>query len=460
MVQIKNKNALIDNGENQLTQRARQLALDCLEYAVDSVDPKKIVTAKIAYKGDILLAGDHLYDLTKYENVYVVGGGKAAGTMAQAIEQILGDRIAEGTVNVPYHTEARTRIIRLHEARHPLPDEAGIEGTRQMLELAGKAEGADLVICLLSGGGSSLMVYPRENLSLFDKQQLTSDLLKSGATINEVNAVRKHLSGFKGGWLSKTAYPATVLNLVLSDVVGDPLDVIASGPTVADSSTFADAHMVLSKYGLWNKASSSVKTIISDGEHGFIAETPKLSDEAFRKVQTVIVGNNRTASLAAHQYLKSHGVNALLLSCTLEGEAKCIGAQLASIANEVQASANPIPKPAAVLIGGETTVKVTGKGLGGRNQELTLAAALRLKRNGDCSMVVAALGTDGVDGPTDAAGAIADEATLKRAVTQGLEGKYYLADNDSYHFFSKLGDLIFTGQTGTNVNDISLILVM
>lgn len=460
MVTIKNKTELVENTENPLTQKARQLALDCLEYAVDAVDPKKIVTQKLAYKGDVLLVGDRVFNLAKFNNVYVVGGGKAVGAMAEALEQVLGDRISEGTVNVPYGTSASTRIIQLWEARHPVPDEAGVEGTKMMLAIAEKAEADDLVICLLSGGGSSLMVYPREILSLEDKQQLTSVLLKSGATINEVNVVRKHLSAFKGGWLAKTAFPATVLNLILSDVVGDPLDVIASGPTVADSSTFGDAHMVLAKYALWNDVAESIKKIISNGEHGYIAETPKLNDDAFKKVYTVVVGNNRTASMAAHQYLKAHGINSILLSCTLEGEAKCIGAQLASIANEIQTSSNPTSKPAAVLIGGETIVKVTGRGLGGRNQELVLAAALKLQRRGDCAVVAASLGTDGVDGPTDAAGAIVDEATLKRAAVLGLEGKYYLADNDSYHFFSHLQDLIFTGQTGTNVNDISLIIVL
>ena len=460
MVTIKNKTKLVEGTENPLTQKARQLALDCLEYAVNAVDPKKIITQKLSYKGDVLIASDRVFDLAKFHNVYVVGGGKAAGAMAEALEQVLGERISEGTVNVPYNVVASTCIIKLHQARHPIPDESGVEGTKEMLKIAEKAEADDLVICLISGGGSSLMVYPRENISLHDKQQLTSALLKSGASINEVNVVRKHLSIFKGGWLAKTAYPATILNLILSDVVGDPLDVIASGPTVADSSTFSDAHVVLAKYALWNDVADSVKKIISNGEHGYLAETPKLNDEAFRKVYTVVVGNNRTASSAALQYLKAHGVNAILLSCTLEGEAKCIGAQLASIANEIQISTNPVPTPAAVLIGGETTVKVTGKGIGGRNQELVLAATLKLQRRGDFSVVVASLGTDGVDGPTDAAGAIADEATQKSAVALNLEGKYYLADNDAYHFFTHLNDLIFTGQTGTNVNDISLIIVL
>ncbi len=460
MVSIKNKISLIENTENELTRKARKLALDSLEYAISAVNPKKIVTSKVTLKNNILNAGDFTLDLAQHRNIYVVGGGKAAAAMAEAIEEILGNRITSGIVNVPYGTTANTRTIQLHEASHPLPDESSIEGTRQMLEIAQKAESDDLLICLISGGGSSLMTYPREDLTLPDKQQLTSLLLKSGATINEFNAVRKHLSGFKGGWLAKTAYPATLLNLILSDVVGDPLDVIASGPTVADSSTFADAYTVLAKYSLWNDAPASVKKIISDGEHGFIAETPKLNDDAFKKVHTFVVGNNRVASVAASNYLRSQGLNTALLTCTLEGESQCIGAQLASIANEIQISGNPLPKPAALLIGGESTVKITGNGIGGRNQEIVLSAASKLRRVGACAVVVASLGTDGVDGPTDAAGAIADGVTAKHAAKMSLDPKFFLADNDSYHFFQKLGDLIFTGQTGTNVNDISLIIVL
>lgn len=302
------------------------------------------------------------------------------------------------------------------------------------------------------------MPLPRGDISLKDKQELTSALLKSSATVSEVNTVRKHISDFKGGWLAKKGYPATILNLILSDVVGDALDSIASGPTVPDSTTFVDARKVLEKHGLWENAPSSVRKVLSDGEKGLIAETPKAGDAAFEKVYSVIVGNNRSASLAACKYLKSERLNTLLLTATLEGEARYVGTVLASVALEILASGNPVPKPAGIIAGGETTVTVNGKGLGGRNQELSLSAALKLK--GVDAVVIASLSTDGVDGPTDAAGAIVDGKTLARAARLGLNPEEYLVENDSYHFFSKLGGLIVTGPTGTNVNDISVIIIL
>jgi glycerate-2-kinase len=302
------------------------------------------------------------------------------------------------------------------------------------------------------------MPLPREGISLDDKREITSDLLKSGATINEVNTVRKHISDFKGGWLAKKAYPAVILNLILSDVVGDPLDFIASGPTVPDSTTFGDAVRVLKKYNLWARAPRSIRKVLSDGEIGLIPETPKADDRAFKKVHTVVVGNNRSSSLAAVGKFKLAGLNTLLLSATLEGEARHVGVMLASIAREIEVSGNPAPKPAGIIAGGETTVTVAGKGLGGRNQEMVLAAATKLKELS--GVAVASLATDGIDGPTDAAGAIADGKTLIRAMKMGLVAESFLAQNDSYHFFSKLGDLIFTGPTGTNVNDLSVIVAL
>ena len=458
MITIKNKEQVIRNGETQLNRNARSLALKSLESALNAVDPKQIIKSKLLLKNSTLHVDGYSFDLKKFKNVYVVGGGKASGSMAEALEQILGKRIKNGFVNVPRGSKHKTDIIELHEASHPIPDEAGVEGTRRMLEMAEQAKEDDLVICLISGGGSSLMPLPRGEISIVDKREITNALLKCGATINEINTVRKHISDFKGGWLAKKAYPATILNLILSDVVGDPLDFIASGPTVPDSTSFSDAVKVLENYGLWSKAPASIRKVLSDGEKGIIPETPKADDEAFKKVFNVVVGNNRLASLTAREYLKSEGLNTLLLTATLEGEARHVGVILASIAREVSASGNPIPKPAGIIAGGETTVTVTGKGLGGRNQEIALAAVRNLKSmNG---VVVASLSTDGVDGPTDAAGAIVDGKTLDRAAKMGLTPEEYLAKNDSYHFFSKLGDLIFTGPTGTNVNDVSVIVVL
>ena len=458
MIKITNKTQLVENGETKLDREARKLALTSLETALNAVDPKRLLKSKLLLHGSILNVDKLSFDLGKMKNVYVVGGGKAGGAMAEAVDQILGDRVTSGLVNVLRGAKNRTKRIELHEASHPVPDEAGVEGTRRMLQIAEQAERNDLVICLISGGGSSLMPLPRGDVSLSDKREITQALLKSGATINEVNTIRKHISDFKGGWLAKKAYPATILNLILSDVVGDPLDFIASGPTVPDSTTFNEAIGILKKYHLWDTAPQSVKKTLSKGERELIPETPKADDKAFRKVYNVVIGNNRSSSLAACAQLKTEGLNTVFLTATLEGEARHVGVMLASIASEVSVSAHPVPKPAGIVAGGETTVTVTGKGLGGRNQELALAAASRLK--GFEGIAVASLSTDGVDGPTDAAGAVVDGKTLTRALEKGLIPERFLLENDSYHFFLKLGDLIFTGPTGTNVNDVSTIVIL
>jgi glycerate 2-kinase len=458
MIEIKNREELVRNGETQLDRKARDLALKSLEAALKAVDPKQIMRSKLSLKDSTLSIDDYVFDLNKFRNVYVVGGGKASGSMAEALERILGKRITCGLVNVPHGAESKASIIELHGASHPVPDEAGVIGARRMLEIADLADKDDLVICLISGGGSSLMPLPRGNVSLADKREITEALLKSGATINEINTVRKHISDFKGGWLAKKAYPATVLNLILSDVMGDPLDFIASGPTVPDSTTFSEAVEVLKKFNLWIGAPVLIREVLSDGVKGLIPETPKADDEVFKNVHNVIVGNNRLSSLVALERLKSAGLNTLLLTATLEGEARQVGIVLASIAKEVSISGNPVSKPAGIIAGGETTVIVTGKGKGGRNQEIALAAATKLR--GLEGIVIASLSTDGIDGPTHVAGAIVDGKTLTRAAEVQLSPEKFLADNDSYHFFSKLGDLIFTGPTGTNVNDISVVVVL
>jgi len=458
MVSITNKKQLVENGETRLDREARTLALESLESALNAVDPKRILKSKLRLKNNVLQANSYCFNLKQLSNVYVIGGGKAGGAMTEAVEQILGKHITDGLVNVPHGDKHSTKIVKLHGASHPVPDEAGVEGTRLMLNIAEKAGKDDLIICLISGGGSSLMPLPRDGISISDKRELTNLLLKSGATINEINAVRKHISDFKGGWLAKKARPARVLNLILSDVVGDPLDFIASGPTVPDSTTFDDAINVLRKYGLWKSTPNSIRKVLSDGKKRSIPETPKADDEAFKNVCNIVVGNNRYASLATCKYLKTKGLNTLLLTAALEGEARHVGTTLASIACEVTASGNPLAKPAGIVLGGETTVKVTGKGLGGRNQEIALATALKM-RNTD-GAVVSSVSTDGVDGPTDAAGAVVDGKTLTRATEMRLVPEKFLAENDSYHLFSKLNDLIFTGPTGTNVNDVSVIIVL
>jgi len=455
---IRNKEALIGNAKTDLTKKARAVALKTLDHVLYSVDAKRLLKSLVKIEASNLIAGKHSFDLASFQNIYVVGGGKATGAMAQAIEDLLGKSITGGLVNVPYQDKHTTSIIELHQASHPLPDETGVEGTRRMMEIAEKADRDDLVIVLISGGGSSLMPMLRDGVSLHDKRELAEKLLKSGAGIDEINTVRKHLSGFKGGWLAKKAYPATILNLIISDVVGDSVETIASGPTVPDPTTFADARSVLLKYGLWRTAPDSIRSLIFNGCKGLVAETPKAGDVCFEKVHSAILGNNRTAALAALEFLRAEGLNALLLTSRLEGEARAAGRILSSIAAEIASSGNPVQKPAGIVISGETVVTVRGKGCGGRNQELALSAASTLQNiNG---VVIASMSTDGIDGPTDAAGAVVDGKTTERAKNLCLEPEKFLANNDSYRFFSTLGDLIVTGPTGTNVNDISLVVVL
>jgi len=459
MVAIKNEQELLDNARSSLDRKARQLAINALNVALEVSDPSNIIRSKVRVEKNFLKIDGLAFNLDEFKNVFVVGGGKASGYMTEAVEGLLGERIKDGAINVPYASPAyETGRVKIEHASHPVPDIAGVRGAKRILDLASQAEENDLIICLLSGGGSSLMPQPCAGVSLRDKRRVTDMLLKSGATINEVNAVRKHISVFKGGWLAKRAYPATVVNLVLSDVVGDPLDAIASGPTVPDSSTFQDAIEILKRYGLWSKIPTSVKKVLLSGSKGLVPETPKAGDKAFEKVHNVVVGNNMTASLAAFNTLKRAGLRALLLSSCLEGQARDVGTVFASMAKEIVVSGNPVPKPVGVVAGGETTVTVVGRGRGGRNQEVVLGAALRI--GGLDGVCVASLSTDGVDGPTDAAGALVDGKTMIRAGELGLNARRFLLENDSYSFFSRLGDLLFTGLTGTNVDDVSVIVVL
>jgi len=413
--------------------------------ALDAVEPAAAVRRHVRREGDVLLVADQLYDLGDYERVFVVGGGKAAVPMAAAIAEILGARLAEGVVVTKYeHVRGRSiPRIEVIEAAHPVPDENSVRGARAVAGLAEQATGRDLMVCLISGGGSALLTLPVPGLTLADLQSLTDALLRCGASINEINTVRKHCSGIKGGNLARLAAPAQVITLVLSDVVGDPLDVIASGPTVPDTTTVADAREVLSRYGI----SAALPW----------QGTPKPGDAVFDKVQNVVVGSNRLAALAAVDKARELGFDALLLSTYVEGEAREAGRVAAALAKGIRTHGDPLSPPACLVWGGETTVTVRGEGLGGRNQELALAAALAL--DGWPGVLVMALATDGTDGPTDAAGAIVTGETLARARERGLDVRAALEANDSYHFFDALGGLIRIGPTGTNVNDLLFVLV-
>jgi glycerate 2-kinase len=376
--------------------------------------------------------------------------------MAAAVEDVLeGQLRVEGSVTVRYGHAAPTRRVQIREAAHPVPDAAGIHATRAIVELLEQTDQHDLVICVISGGASALLTLPADEISLEDVQLTTDALLRSGATIDEINIVRKHLDNVKGGGLARLAAPARVITLVLSDVVGNPLDSIGSGPTVADRSTWADAAAVLDRFGLWERVPPSVGRRLRQGLTGRLAETPKPADPVFARTRTVVVGSNLLACEAAAVAAEELGLRSLILSTYVEGEARQVGRVLASLLREVAASGHPLPRPCALIAGGETTVTVRGSGRGGRNQELCLSAATAL--HGLQDVLLASVGTDGNDGPTDAAGAIVDGTTLERAATLGLDPARYLADNNSYAFFDRLGDLIRTGPTNTNVNDLILL---
>ncbi len=460
MSKIKNRRQLLSDVHSPRNRKARRIVLNAVEKALEAADPKKTVKSKVARTGSLLAVDGILLDLARIKKIYVIGGGKASGPMAEALEEILGERVEDGLVVVPKGTANKYKAerIRFHEASHPIPDESSIEGARRLLALAGRAEKKDLVICLISGGGSSLIALPREGVTLGDKQIMTDLLLKSGATINEINTVRKHISGFKGGRLAEVVYPGAILSLLLSDVIGDPLEVIASGPTVPDSTSFADALCILERYGLWERTPEPIRRVLSDGSQGLIPETPKSNNRVFKRVHNVVIGNNRMACSAATAELQRAGLNTLFLTSFLEGEARSVGVALAALARETLTSANPVRPPAGIVAGGETTVTVIGKGIGGRNQEIALAAAL--KADGLDRVVLASFSTDGVDGPTVAAGAIIDGQTITRSRKLGLDARQFLKNNDSYSFFAELGDLIETGPTGTNVNDVTIITVI
>ncbi len=394
-------------------------------------------------------------DPSAFDRILVIGAGKASAAMAAAVEDLLP--ITGGLVNVKDGHTVPLRHIELNECGHPLPDERGVAGATRIAEIARQAGERDLLICVISGGASALLPLPAPGIRLEEKQAVTRLLLASGATIHEINAVRKHLSALKGGQLARLAQPATVISLLLSDVIGDNLDVIGSGPTAPDRSTFADALGVLFHYRIFPQAPEAVQMRLGSGVQGKIPETPKDGDPAFDRVQNLVVGSNRLAVAAAEARARELGYHPLMISTNVEGETRDVAFHHAAIARKVLESGSPVPPPVCVISGGETTVTLRGSGLGGRNQEFALAAAIALE--GRPGVLVLSGGTDGTDGPTDAAGAIADGSTVARAAALSLDARRFLAENDSYHFFEALGDLLKTGPTGTNVMDIHLLLV-
>jgi len=460
--------------------RWRQQAAEIMTTALKAVAPEQAVRRHVRREGNGLYVAGQRYDLNELERVFVVGGGKAGSPMALAIADLLGDRLTAGVINVKHgHTARRWQVsfgshqeqgsrgaqeqgssfavLDIVEAGHPIPDAAGLTGAERIFRLLDGLTQRDLVICLISGGGSALLPLPAAGITLDDLQALTSALLRCGATINEFNAVRKHCSQLKGGQLACRAAPAALVCLILSDVVGSPLDTIASGPTVPDPTTFADAYGVLERYGILEAAPPSIVAHLRRGLAGEVAETPKPGAPCFRRVQNVIIGDNRMAARAAQARAQALGFRSQILTTYAEGEAREVAKVCAALAKEMVESGTPLAPPACLILGGETMVTVRGQGKGGRNQELALAAALAL--DGWPRTMVVSLASDGTDGPTDAAGAVVTGSTVSRARALGLDPAAHLANNDAYPFFAALGDLIFTGPTNTNVNDLSLVLV-
>ncbi|MGD9125552.1 MAG: glycerate kinase, partial [Desulfarculaceae bacterium] len=435
-------------------QVLREHARAVFDSALKAVDPAAAVKAALRLEGNALQAGNETLDLSRFSKVVVVGAGKAGAPMAAALEEVLGGRIDSGLVVVKYDHSGPTQTVEICEASHPVPDAQGEKAGNRIAALVDKnADPGTLFFCLLSGGGSALLVSPAQGLSLADKQETTRLLLACGAEIGEINTIRKHLSRIKGGNLARMAAPGRLISLIISDVVGDRLDVIASGPTVFDNSTWEDCREILDRYKIWSEVPGPVRRRIQEGLDGALADTPKPGDQALAGVSNYIIASNRQALTHASAQAEALGYRPLILSSTIEGETKEIARMHAAMAREIVQTGHPLEPPCCLISGGETTVTLSeDHGLGGRNQEFALAAALDLADLP--GVLVLSAGTDGTDGPTDAAGAQADGRTVARARELGLDPRRYLQGNDAYHFFQALDDLVVTGPTLTNVMDV------
>jgi hydroxypyruvate reductase len=440
---------MIKNRDQLARSEQHGHALDAVEAGIDAAQPRTVIEEKLDVSDGVLSAAGDEYDLCTYENIYVLGGGNAGGQVAAALESLLGDQIDDG-IGVTDDPAPTTRI-RTVEGTHPLPSRANVEGTRQLLELADAAGENDLVFAVISGGGSALMCAPDETLSLDEYRNLTEKLLRSGATIDEINAVRKHLSTFKGGQFARRIAPATTVGLLFSDVVGNRLDVIASGPTAPDPTTYDDWQAVVDRYDL--ALPDSARRLLDEGLAGDRRETPTASDTVFDRVRNYVLADGRTALGAARQSLRGAGYTAVILSAEMEGEARDVGTIHASIGTECLGQGEPFEPPVALLSGGETTVTVEGDGRGGPNQEFALSAALSLTDG----IVVAGVDTDGIDGSSDVAGGLVDASTV--TASDRNPARSALRNNDAYPYLDAHNGLVRTGPTGTNVNDLRVVLV-
>lgn len=435
----------------------RKHAENIFQAAIDAVNAQNCVAEHLERTGNRFRAGNIELDLSGFENIYVIGAGKATAPMAAAVESILADRITSGIIMVKYSHTALLKTIRTIEAGHPVPDENGMKGAGLIMETTKAAGENDLIICLLSGGGSALMPLAAPGLTLAEKQETIKHLLACGADISEINAIRKHLSAIKGGQLARAAAPAAMITLIVSDVVGDSLDVIASGPTVEDTSTFAGCLETIEKYKLTDKLPDSVIKRIKQGAARQVDETPKPGGLNRNKLFHLIVASNFKALCSAAGRAEDLGYKTLILSSLIGGDTTEAACFHAAIAKQIADTGHPVSPPACIISGGESTVKIQGNGLGGRSQEFCLAAALQIEDHNN--IVILCAGTDGTDGPTDAAGAVVDSATISRAASLGLDAAGFLRENDSYNFFARTGELLVTGPTGTNVMDVRIMLI-
>ena len=438
-------------------QRLRADAREIFAAGVRSADPAAAVRRALDMDKDRLRVEKRAYALSSIRNLFIAGCGKAGAPMARAALEILGEKVSGGVVVVKYGHKLPLENIEIIEAGHPIPDSAGLHGARRIMDLARRCSWEDLLLFLLSGGGSALFPCPAAGLSLEDKQQTTDALLKSGATIHEVNAVRKHISQVKGGRLAKLTAPARLIALILSDVVGDAPEAVGSGPTAPDSTTYADCLQIIQRYSLAHRLPPAILDFLQSGARQEIAETPKPSDRIFENVQNVIIGNNRAALLAARRRAEALGYQARVIAEAMHGESRVVAKSHAAFVKDVVRTGTPVSPPACLLAGGETTVTVVGDGLGGRNQEFALAAATAIE-NLD-GVVILSGGTDGADGPTEAAGGIVDGSTILRGKAKNLDPEKFLARNDSYHFLLATDDLLITGPTLTNVMDLQITLI-
>ncbi len=467
---IKNTTQLLSSKLDETQLNLRKIGLVALKKAINSVKPKRIIEKSIKIQQNKLIIKNDIYDLNNFEKIYIIGGGKATAEMALSLEEILinySNIAYQGLINVPEGLEIEEMDlkskIRIIFASHPIPNEAGLKGTKSMMELVNNSTSKDLIFCLISGGGSALLPLPKENISLEDLQKLNSLLLASGASIHEINTIRKHLSDFKGGNLARSIYntsKATLISLIISDVVGNDLDSIASGPTVPDSTTFRDAYDLLLSYNLLKKIPKSIKLVIEEGLNGVIEENPKEKDNCFKNTHNFLIGSVNSAVKEIIVFLEKESFEIDYFSSSISGEAKNYAKKIYSKINQ-KLNENHKNNKKALIATGELTVTIKGDGIGGRNQEMLLSFLdLIIRKDIYYDFLILAVNLDGIEGNSKAMGAIIDNHLLIKVKSKKIDIKKYLENNDSNSFFKTLNCEILTGPTGCNVNDLLLVLII